>query len=180
VSNKINPCVVLSGCSGGGKSTLLAELATRGYGTVEEPGRRIIAQEELCDGEAVPWRNPSAFLQRALAMAEQDLAAADASQGWRFFDRGVIDAASGLAQLANVPIAQLLETKMHYHQRVFLTPPWSEIYFSDAQRQHSLSQAIEEYERLLVDFPALGYEVVLVPKANVTARADFVLAQLSL
>jgi predicted ATPase len=34
--------VVISGCSGGGKSTLLAELARRGYRTVEEPGRRIV------------------------------------------------------------------------------------------------------------------------------------------
>ena len=35
--------VVISGCSGGGKSTLLSELGRRGYGTVEEPGRRITA-----------------------------------------------------------------------------------------------------------------------------------------
>ena len=36
---------VLSGCSGGGKSTLLAALARRGFATVEEPGRRIVAEE---------------------------------------------------------------------------------------------------------------------------------------
>ena len=34
--------VVLSGCSGGGKSALLAELSSRGFETVEEPGRRIV------------------------------------------------------------------------------------------------------------------------------------------
>jgi predicted ATPase len=32
--------VLLSGCSGGGKSALLAELHARGYHVVEEPGRR--------------------------------------------------------------------------------------------------------------------------------------------
>ena len=37
--------VIISGCSGGGKSTLLAELARRGYRVVEEPGRRIVAEE---------------------------------------------------------------------------------------------------------------------------------------
>lgn len=31
--------VVISGCSGGGKSTLLSELAARGYHVVHEPGR---------------------------------------------------------------------------------------------------------------------------------------------
>ena len=36
--------VLISRCSGGGKSTLLAELRARGYPVVEEPGRRIIAE----------------------------------------------------------------------------------------------------------------------------------------
>jgi predicted ATPase len=33
----MNRFVVISGCSGGGKFTLLAELGRRGYATVEEP-----------------------------------------------------------------------------------------------------------------------------------------------
>jgi hypothetical protein len=32
--------VLITGCSGGGKSTLLAELRARGHPVVEEPGRR--------------------------------------------------------------------------------------------------------------------------------------------
>ncbi len=47
--------VVISGCSGGGKSTLLAELARRGHAVVEEPGRRIVAQELARGGPALPW-----------------------------------------------------------------------------------------------------------------------------
>jgi predicted ATPase len=35
----VNCFVVISGCSGGDKSTLLIELGRRGYATVEEPGR---------------------------------------------------------------------------------------------------------------------------------------------
>jgi AAA domain len=46
----VNRFVVISGCSGGGKSTLLIELGRRGYATVEEPGRRIVKEERL--GEA--------------------------------------------------------------------------------------------------------------------------------
>jgi predicted ATPase len=34
---------------------------------------------------------------------------------------------------------------------------------------------LEEYERLLKDYPALGYEVVVLPKITVVERADFVL-----
>src|SRR6516165_9149624 len=47
--------VVISGCSSGGKSTLLAELGRRGHATVEEPGRRIVRQELAGDGSALPW-----------------------------------------------------------------------------------------------------------------------------
>jgi predicted ATPase len=34
-----NRFVVISGCSSGGKSTLLTGLGRRGYATVKEPGR---------------------------------------------------------------------------------------------------------------------------------------------
>jgi predicted ATPase len=37
----VNRWVVISGCSGGGKSALLSEFARRGYRTVDEPGLRI-------------------------------------------------------------------------------------------------------------------------------------------
>lgn len=50
--------VVLSGCSGGGKSSLLAALARRGHAVVEEPGRRIVAEETRSGGSALPWTDP--------------------------------------------------------------------------------------------------------------------------
>ena len=172
--------VVLSGCSGGGKSTLLAELSKRGFGAVEEPGRRIVVQEQLSAGVALPWKDVQAFLKRALEMALNDLGNASPAEGWVFFDRGLVDAASALAQITSVPLSNYLGVQRTYHRQVFLTPPWPEIYVTDAERQHPLSDAIEEYERLLIDYPLLGYEVVIVPKDTVPARADFVLEQLSL
>lgn len=46
--------VVISGCSGGGKSTLLAELSRRGHTVVEEPGMRIVTEERLGNGRGLP------------------------------------------------------------------------------------------------------------------------------
>ena len=66
--------VVISGCSGGGKSMLLAELAQRGYAVVEEPGRRIVQQELQGGGAALPWVDPVAFARRAIAMSLEDRA----------------------------------------------------------------------------------------------------------
>ncbi|MEH6787113.1 MAG: AAA family ATPase [Paracoccus sp. (in: a-proteobacteria)] len=85
--------VILSGCSGGGKSTLLAELARRGFPVVPEPGRRIVAQEKPGHGSALPWADPEAFARRAIEMALEDRRGLRGVTGWLFFDRGLIDAA---------------------------------------------------------------------------------------
>jgi predicted ATPase len=83
--------VLISGCSGGGKSTLLTELGRRGYITVEEPGRRIVREEMLGNGLALPWVNGTAFARRAIALALADRATAIGHGGWVFFDRGLVD-----------------------------------------------------------------------------------------
>ena len=91
--------VVISGCSGGGKSALLAELGRRGHAIVEEPGRRIVREELREGGKALPWKDGSAFARRAIAMALEDRALAATVKGWMFFDRGLVDAAAALQHL---------------------------------------------------------------------------------
>jgi len=61
---------------------------------------------------------------------------------------------------------------------VFLTPPWPEIYQTDRERRHNLSDAVPEYEHLREILPTLGYQVIILPKMDVTKRADFVLQTL--
>ncbi|PWB83698.1 MAG: ATPase [Methylocystaceae bacterium] len=170
--------VVISGCSGGGKSTLLAELKARGHAVVEEPGRRIIAEETARGGTALPWVDLAAFLHRAIEMALVDRTAAADHDGWVFFDRGLIDAASALEALTGEPALHRFCTEHRYHPRMFLAPPWPEIYATDADRKHGLDAAVTEYEHLAKTYPALGYEVLPLPKVSVTARADFVLSSL--
>ncbi len=171
--------MVISGCSGGGKSTLLAELARRGHVTVEEPGRRIVNQGLLGDGSALPWVNPVAFARRAVALALADRAAHSAESGWVFFDRGLIDAAAALERLADEPTLAALTQAHRYHNRIFLAPPWPEIYVTDTERRHDLKEAIVEYNHLLRVYPSLGYEVIILPKAGVPERADFILHTLA-
>ena len=60
-----------------------------------------------------------------------------------------------------------------------MAPPWPEIYVTDGERRHSLDLGIAEYQRLVGAYPALGYEVVNLPRVGVTERADFVLQTLA-
>lgn len=169
--------VILSGCSGGGKSSLLEELARRGYSVVEEPGRRIVREETEQGGSALPWMDVAAFLRRAIAISLADRDAVP-SQAWVFFDRGLIDAASALQHVTGERVLEELGRKHRYYPQVFLTPPWPEIYGTDAERRHSFHEAVIEYERLLKTYPSMGYKVILLPKISIRERADFVLETL--
>ncbi|MGE6739957.1 AAA family ATPase [Allorhizobium pseudoryzae] len=172
--------IIISGCSGGGKSTLLGELRRRGYSTVEEPGRRIVADELASAGNALPWTDMAAFARRAMALALQDRDDAIRSKGFVFFDRSLIDASVALAHVTGEDALTPLQTMHRYHRLVFLTPPWPEIYTADAERRHGFDAAIDEYHRLSATYPALHYDVMVLPKISVEARADFLLDCLSI
>jgi predicted ATPase len=171
--------VTISGCSSGGKSTLLAELRRRGFATIDEPGRRIVAEELKRGGTALPWVDAVAFARRAINMSLADRADADPSARWVFFDRGLIDAAAGLEHLTGEPVIESLGRIHRYNKRVFLAPPWPEIYTLDQERRHDFAEAVAEYDRLIAVYPALGYDIHVLPKVSVTERANWILAALA-
>lgn len=112
-------------------------------------------------------------------MALDDRAAVDTESNFVFFDRGLIDAASALQHLTGEQVLMPLREAHRYHRRVFLAPPWPEIFSVDAERRHGVDAALAEYTRLRIDYPALGYDLIIIPKATVAARADFILEVLS-
>ncbi|MDR2308421.1 MAG: AAA family ATPase [Paucimonas sp.] len=172
--------VVISGCSGGGKSTLLDELARRGERVVEEPGRRIVREQQARGGQALPWLDLAAFLEQAIALALRDRAQLPDDGQRVFFDRGLVDAVAALDSLGGPAQLQALGQAHRYHATVFLTPPWPQLFAQDAERRHDLAAALEEYQRLLQAYPALGYRVIEIPRLPVEQRADFVLRTLDL
>jgi predicted ATPase len=176
--NAADRFVVISGCSGGGKSTLLDALARHGCLVVEEPGRRIVAEEALGPGSALPWVDLAAFARRAIAMALADRARMSATIGWVFFDRGLIDAAVALQHATGEPVVEALGFKHRYHRRVFMAPPWPEMYRQDPQRKHGLDEAVAEFGRLLGAYERLDYQAVPLPKVGVDDRVRFLLNHL--
>jgi len=163
---------VLSGCSGGGKSTLLQELGRRGFQTFEEPGRQIVREEQARGEKALPWVNPAAFAAKAIKMSVLAFDDAASASGPVFYDRSFIDAISYVSHLKGElsPEHRHLIDRKRYAGNVFLTPPWPEIFQNDAERQTSFDNAVEEYERLKVDFAEFGYEPIVLPKLSVEDR----------
>lgn len=172
--------VIVTGCSGGGKSTLLGELRRRGHAVVEEPGRRIVAEEMERAGTALPWIDAAAFARRAIDMSLDDRTKAERSAGWVFFDRGLIDAAAALQHLAGGSPVETMGRAYRNNRRVFMAPPWPEIYVNDPERRHGFAEAVAEYDRLRDAYLSLGYEICVLPRESVDRRADLVLAILGI
>ncbi len=55
--------IVISGCSGGGKSTLLDELHQQGYSVIPEVGREIVKEQLKAKSPITPWENSKLFCE---------------------------------------------------------------------------------------------------------------------
>lgn len=165
--------VMLSGCSGGGKSTLLSELARRGHPVVAEAALRVLREEQQGDGRALPLVDALAFGRRVMAVSVADY---EAARGLTFFDRGVVDAGviivSRGGQLAT-------EVARYRYDCVFFAAPWPEIYEVNEDRRHDFEKAQSDYDRMKAAYLHAGYAPIELPRDTVTARADFVLSRVT-
>lgn len=161
--------ILITGCSGGGKSTLIEALAAAGFATVDEPGRRLIA------AGITPWDGLERFLIEAARLARQDLREAEGIAGPVFFDRGLIDAFAGLERLGGALVSEQLAEQRPYARRVFIAPPWSAIFEDDGERRHGFDEALIEYEHLARLLPTLGYMCEELPLVSVRQRIAFIL-----
>lgn len=172
--------VVITGCSGGGKSTLLAELARRGFDVVPEAGRQIVREQDWTGGDALPWTQPVRFAELAVSRGVQGLISMARAPGPVFFDRSPIDQLAGLERLGMPAPATVARAaaRCRYNRTVFVAPPWPDIFAADSERRHGLETALTEYGPLRATYERLGYRLVDLPKVGVEARADFVLERL--
>ena len=173
--------VMISGCSGSGKSSLLEELAARGFDTCAEPGRQIVKEQQSIGGDALPWANATQFVALVISRAMHQMVTAARNAQRTFFDRGIVDAVTALERL-DLPVPAHYRTALHryrYNRKVFLSPPWPEIFCNDGERRHPFEEAAAECTALEAAYACHGYDIVLLPKLAVAARADFILAQLA-
>jgi predicted ATPase len=167
--------VVLSGCSGGGKSSLLDEMARRGYHVAPEPGRQVVKEELQAGGDGLPWINVARFVELCVLRGTQFYETASKQDTVTIFDRSILDNTTGLGRLGLPMPAHYVEALRvyRYSETVYLVPPWKELFRNDTERRHSFAEAEAEYDWLLKAYKENGYTTVVVPKASVPARADF-------
>lgn len=170
--------IVITGCSGGGKSTLLTELKKSGYQVVPEVGREIVQEQIQTNGNITPWENPIAFCELAIERSIENYKKAAKSGDVIFFDRCFLDGIS-YYQTLSVDDSKKYDDligELRFYQTVLMTPPWPEIYCQDDERKHSFEEAVIEYERLMKFYPMYGYQVIEIPKSRLEERLRFIIS----
>lgn len=167
---------VLTGGPGSGKTTLIEELKNFGYRTTIEAGRAIIQKQVAIGGRALPWKDPLLFAELMLSWDMRSYRMAQESEGPVFFDRGVLDVL-GYLRLSGIPVPGYMEDaarSFQYNSRVFVAPPWEEIFQQDGDRKQDFAEAVKTYEAMSI-YAEFGYLLIELPRVSVKERVRFVL-----
>lgn len=170
--------VIVTGGPGAGKTTLLRTIAARGYACMPDNARAIIRDRKekgLCP------RPPAAeFAQQVLRLDIDCYRAAQSSEKYVFFERGIPDALCALDQLgvlSPIDATRYLEAYI-YFPAVFVLPPWEQIYCTDSERDEDFVHSNRVHDQILKWYVQCGYDVVAVPRVPVSERTRFLLATL--
>ena len=174
--------IVITGGPGMGKSSIISHMTSLGYHCIPEVGRMIIIEQMRTQGSKLPWVDPLGFAMEMLQQATIDYKNATSRQtgGFTFYDRGIPDI-MGYLLLCGIALPPQLEEacrNLPYFKKVFITPPWKEIYVNDTERKQSFAEAEATYESMYTVYDSLGYTLIEIPKLSIAQRADFILSQL--
>lgn len=172
-----NNFYVITGCSGGGKSSIIEALKARGFACVEEAGRQIVNEELERGGNGTPWQDAPKFRDLLFARYKVLYEQVIEQTVPVFFDRGIPEVISA-SRLLNTAISDehwRAAKQYRYAHKVFVAPPWPELFRKDEERKHTFEDAMAEYPLILDAYRERGYELVEIPKLSVTERIDLIL-----
>jgi len=173
-----NKFFVITGGPGSGKTALINELKKRGYGYVEEVARQVIQEQISAGGDALPWKNIKHYKELLLLRSiETYKQALENTQEVTFFDRDILDliAYDRLTKTESSADLQNAVHSLQYNKKVFIAPPWKEIYCIDTERKQTYEESIEVYNNIVEVYLEYGRELIELPKTNVENRVELII-----
>jgi predicted ATPase len=164
---------ILTGAPGSGKTAILDEL--RGtIRCVDEPARRVLAEQRASGGTGTPDRDPARFVELLMEAAIADHERA-VGGGPALFDRGIPDCIAYAIHLGVDPGPSIRASdRYRYHDEVLILEPWEEIYVTDDERTMSFADTVAFHTVLEDAFDRSGYRRVTIPRGSAGDRAAFV------
>ncbi|CAM4330711.1 AAA family ATPase [Pseudoalteromonas ostreae] len=175
----MNNRIIFTGGPGSGKTSVIELLCHMGYQSAPEVGRKVIQAQVKSEGSALPWLDKTAFRDE-MVLEEINNYENFGDAEITFYDRSIIDS-YGYSKLECLTISELLLVKcreLGYCRKVFIFPPWEEIYENDAERKQDFDEALATYHEMMNAYTKFGYDLIEVPKASIKERVQFIVGQL--
>lgn len=172
--------VVIIGGPGSGKTTIIDRLLQMGHCCYPEISRQVTLEAKQNGIEQLFLEKPLLFSELLLeGRKKQFRNAHDEPHPVVFIDRGIPDVLAYMHYIGDAYPASFDEAcREHKYHKIFLLPPWEEIYESDNERYENYDQAKLIHEHLVETYSKYGYDLIEVPKETVENRISFMLERL--
>ena len=172
--------IVITGGPGTGKTSVIEALEHHGYFCFHEVSREIIREAQKKGIDQLFLEDPLLFSELLLeGRIRQYKDAEKMTSDLVFLDRGVPDVVAYMNYFGNdYPPVFNRVCREYLYERVFILPPWKQIYTEDNERYESYDQAVEIHDELARSYAHHGYEAIEVPQGTIAERTSFILDHL--
>jgi predicted ATPase len=172
--------IVIIGGPGTGKTTIIDGLITKGYCCYPEISREVTMEAKKQGIEQLFLENPLLFSELLLEGRKKQFNNAVAEpHAIVFLDRGIPDILAYMHYIGDsYPAFFDQACREHSYTKIFILPPWEEIYISDDERYENFEQAKLIYNHLTETYQKYGYNLIEVPKGTVEERILYIVNQI--
>ena len=173
--------IVIIGGPGTGKTTIIDGLVANGHCCYPEISREVTMEAKKQGIEQLFLEKPLLFSELLLeGRIKQFNNAQNESRDVVFIDRGIPDVLAYMHYIGDsYPASFDVACKQHTYSKIFILPPWEEIYISDDARYENFEQAKIIHNHLIETYKNYGYELIEVPKDTMDNRIHFILNTIS-
>ncbi|WP_299897516.1 ATP-binding protein [uncultured Aquimarina sp.] len=176
--------IVITGGPSTGKTSIINKLEDDGFFCFPEFIRSITQEVklsndamEIASNPIVSVDDPYDFnLQLLQGRIDQYRDPKASDKQISFYDRGIPDVLAYMDLFDQTYDETFIDAcKSYRYNKIFILPPWEDIYTSDEERYESFEEAKQIYLHLLNTYTKFGYNCIEVPFGNVKERSTFIL-----